>query len=80
MPTADPRPRKKSRRVVLGEGHPWFSTTPGHGPYDTVQLTRERVAESILLRGGEKLVPLKFKNLGNWARVRLVMEVIDDGE
>jgi hypothetical protein len=73
-------PSKKPRRVVLGEGHPWFSTTRGHGTFDTVQLTVDRVAESILLRGGEKLVPFKCGGVGNWNRVRLVLEVLADAE
>ena len=65
----------KPKRVVLGEGHPWFS---GKSGYTNVQLTKEPVASSILMRGGEQLVELRFKNIGNWNRVRLVLEVLDD--
>jgi len=72
-------PRRKSRlalrRVVLGTGHPWFSTRDG-GEYTTVTLTRHPVAQSILLREFD-WVPIKFSDIGNWNRVRLVIEVLD---
>jgi hypothetical protein len=64
---------KKPKRILLGEGHPWFSGDH----FDCVQLTVEPVPESILLRGkNRKTVPLAFRNIGNWNRVRLVLEVL----
>ena len=68
---------KKPKRIVLGEGHPWYFSTVKGGSYDAVQLTGEPVAASILLRGGEKTVPLKYSGTGNWNRVRLVLEVLE---
>lgn len=66
---------KKRKRIVLGEGHPWFCSSDG--VYDAIQLTKNRVAQSILLRGDEKTVPLELGNLGNWNRIRLIAEVIE---
>ena len=69
---------KKVRRVVLGTGHPWFHSSGSAGnSYDSVQLTAEKVANSILLRGGEKTVSFQFSDVGNWNKVRLVLEVLD---
>ena len=65
---------KKPRRVVLGVGHPWF-TAIDDSLYARVALTRTPVAQSILLRQFDWL-PLKFRNLGNWNRIRLVAEVL----
>ena len=69
---------KKVRRVVLGVGHPWFSAEKCGGgySYNGVRLTEKPVAASILMRGGEKLVDFKFSDVGNWNKVRLVLEVI----
>ena len=70
-------PIVSKRRIVLGKGHPWFfSSATSPNQMDCIQLTQKPVAQSILLRGGEKTVPLQWKNLGNWNRVRLVIEVI----
>lgn len=69
--------KRKVKRVVLGEGHPWyFTSTPRSGFYDSVQLTQKPVASSILFRGGETLVPLDWGGTGNWNRVRLVLEIL----
>jgi hypothetical protein len=65
----------KPKRVVLGEGHPWFSEFDRTG-YTAIQLTVDPVAASILLRGGEKNVNLKTGGLGNWNRIRLVAEIL----
>lgn len=68
---------KKVRRVVLGVGHPWFFVSQrGNVGYDTIYLTTAPVAQNILARGGEKLVPFKFSDVGNWNKVRLVLEVL----
>ena len=65
--------KRKVKRVVLGEGHPWyFTSTPRGGFYDSVLLTQEPVAS----RGGETLVPLDWGGTGNWNRVRLVLEIL----
>ena len=66
---------KKIKRVVLGTGHPWYSSSKG-GIYDRVELTTKPVAESILLRGGEETVPLELGDTGNWNKVRLVLEIL----
>lgn len=69
--------RKKVKRVVLGVGHPWFAYhARGEGGYDTVYLTAQPIATSILCRGGEKIVGLDIKDVGNWNKVRLVLEVL----
>ena len=62
-----PRKRKRVRRIVLGVGHPWFLR--GSCMYRTlVSLGRD---------GGDPGdVELKFGNLGNWNRIRLVAEVL----
>lgn len=67
---------KKPKRIVLGAGHPWYSGRIDGG-FSTVQLTRKPVPQSILLRGGEELVPLKHGGTGNWNKVRLVLEVLE---
>ena len=68
---------KKIRRVVLGVGHPWFYVSQkGRASYDTMNLTTAPVAQSILLRGYEETVPFKFSDVGNWNKVRLVLEVL----
>lgn len=68
---------KKIRRVVLGVGHPWFLVgQKGQAAYDTVRLTTTAVAQSVLMRGGEEFVPFKFSDVGNWNKVRLVLEVL----
>lgn len=67
---------KKVRRIVLGVGHPWYSNWKANG-YTQLQLTKDRVQEFILFRGGEPLVPFKIKNTGNYNKVRLVLEVLE---
>lgn len=69
--------KRKPKRVVLGEGHPWYSSSVRGGTYDNVQLTTKPVNVSILLRGNELTVPLKFDGTGNWNRVRLVLEILE---
>lgn len=68
------KPKKKPRRVVLGIGHPWF-TAIDDGMYARVALTRVPVSNSILLREFQ-WVPIKFREVGNWNKVRLVLEVL----
>ncbi|MDZ4250405.1 MAG: hypothetical protein U0990_09980 [Candidatus Nanopelagicales bacterium] len=66
------------KRVVLGVGYPWFSSLSNTVHYyDSVQLTARPVAASILLRGGEQTVSLHQKGVGNWNKVRLVLEVLE---
>lgn len=70
--------KKAIQRIVLGEGHPWYSASRSAGNlYDCVQLTEKPVAESILLRGGETTVPFEYGDTGNYNRVRLVLEVLE---
>ena len=66
--------RKKVKRIVLGVGYPWYFSR--RATYDCVRLTVLPVAQSILLRGGEKTVPLKIGGTGNWNKVRLVLEIL----
>jgi len=68
---------KHTKRVVLGEGHPWFFASRSDGLYDCVQLTKDPVECSLLLRSKKGLVPLKLRELGNWNRIRLVAEVLE---
>ena len=71
--------RKKPKRIVLGVGHPWYSTTEtkGYG-YTKLQLTKTPVPQSILLRRGqEELVEFDPQDTGNWNKVRLVLEVLE---
>ena len=67
---------KKPRRIVLGIGHPWYFSSTGC-LYDCIKLTEKPVAQSILLRGGEKTVPLIGGDTGNWNKVRLVLEILE---
>lgn len=67
---------KKPKRVVLATGYPWFFDANGDHVYNAIKLTASPVANSILLRGGEKLVPIPSKGFGNWNKVRLVLEVL----
>ena len=68
--------QKKVRRVVLGVGYPWYVGLR-QAQYDSVQLLVKPVAQSILLRGGETTIPLKYSGTGNWNKVRLVLEVLE---
>lgn len=61
------KPQKKIRRIVLGVGHPWFFSSYC-GEMGSVGLTKE-------FNSGQKNLRLP-KNVGNWNKVRLVMEVI----
>lgn len=68
-----------AKRIILGIGYPWYSTTQtkGHG-YTKLQLTKTPVPQSILLRQGkEELVEFDPQGTGNWNKVRLVMEVLE---
>lgn len=69
---------KKVKRIVLGVGHPWYSSTPTKGhAYTNLQMTKTPVPQSILLRQGkEELVEFDPQGTGNWNKVRLVMEVL----
>lgn len=58
---------KKVRRIVLGMGHPWFYTLSA-GQIDKIALTDHRNGAAKRLR-----VPA---NIGNWNKVRLVLEVL----
>lgn len=60
------------RRVVLGEGHPWYTNHHNLRPGMT----------EIALTGGttvtaEDFVSLSYDGTGNWNRVRLVLEVLE---
>lgn len=68
--------KKAKRRVVLGEGHPWFFSSDKRHT-DSVYLTEKPVASFILARGGETTVGIDWDDLGNWNRVRLVIEVLE---
>lgn len=70
--------RKKPKRIVLGTGYPWYSTTETKGcGYTKLQMTKTPVPESILLRQGkEELVNFEIQGTGNWNKVRLVLEVL----
>ena len=67
----------KVRRIVLGTGHPWYSSAGQSGVYDTIQLTKKPVSASILARGGAMTVELNKKDTGNYNKVRLVLEIIE---
>jgi hypothetical protein len=62
------KPKKKARRVILGVGHPWFFAREGV-QYDAVTLFEGH---------GQAGSPvyLKFRNVGNWNKVRLVLEIL----
>lgn len=68
--------KRKVKRIVLGEGHPWYSSALRGGLYDTVQLTNMPVSQAIIAREYACFVPLNYGDSGNWNRVRLVLEVI----
>jgi hypothetical protein len=68
--------KRKPRRVVLGEGYPWFTFGNGNTP-TSVALTMSAVHSSILLRKFDWVESLNLDDLGNWNRVRLVIEVLD---
>jgi hypothetical protein len=71
------KPKKKPRRVVLGVGYPWFSVDrAGRIAYDSVKLTTKPVCNSILFRGKVETVGFKFRDVGNWNKVRLVLEIL----
>lgn len=69
VPTLDrTKKKRKPRRVVLGVGHPWFFARQG-ASYDAVMLfTGHNEAGST--------VPFKFRGVGNWNKVRLVLEIL----
>ncbi len=71
-----PKPRK-ARRVVLGVGHPWFyAKIQGNAvePNGTAMfLTR---AQNVFTG----CPPIDSKGLGNWNKIRLVAEVLKEGE
>ena len=60
--------KKKVRRIVLAVGHPWFYTAWA-GTFDRVAITKERNGHAIRLR-----VPA---GIGNWNKVRLVLEIVE---
>ena len=61
--------KKKVRRVVLGVGHPWFAHKHTNIAFDSVYLTpRAGVAGSV---------PFRPTAVGNWNKVRLVLEVLE---
>ena len=59
---------KKPRRVVLGVGHPWFFARQGI------------VYDALMLFAGHNeagsTVPFKYRDVGNWNKVRLVLEIL----
>lgn len=61
------KPKRKPRRVVLGVGHPWF--------LEPTQIGRTHLCLSSK-PGGYADIGLKFGDLGNWNKVRLVLEVL----
>lgn len=63
------------KRVVLGEGHPWFFVGP-HGA--DLRLYKEPLAESILFRKHDpkNVQMINPAGLGNWNRIRLVAEIL----
>lgn len=60
--------KRKVRRVVLGVGNPWFSHKHSSIEFDCVYLTPGA--------GAAGSIPLKFRNVGNWNKVRLVLEIL----
>ena len=66
--TLNKRKRKKVRRVVLGVGHPWFFSKAQGVMFDAVYLTEHA--------GTGDSVAFKFRNVGNWNKVRLVLEIL----
>jgi hypothetical protein len=62
------KPKAKPRRVVLGVGHPWFSGS------ENVQYAK--VGLTVGAQAVWRWIPLRFKNLGNWNKIRLVAEVL----
>ena len=68
--------KRKVKRVVLGVGHPWFSSRPGEADYTDIALTKRPVAASLVLRNFE-WVGLEYANVGNWNKARLVLEILE---
>ena len=70
---------KEPKRIVLGVGYPWYSTTPTKGNgFTKLQMTKTPVPQSILLRQGkEELVEFDPQGTGNYNKVRLVLEVLE---
>jgi len=60
---------KKVRRVVLGVGHPWFTHKHTNIAFDSVYLTPKA--------GADGSVPFRPTAVGNWNKVRLVLEVLE---
>lgn len=71
LPVAKPKKTvkpKKVKRVVLGVGHPWFSSKE-HGPeFNRISLWSED--------GHGKLIGIDPKGIGGWNKIRLVAEVL----
>ena len=62
-----PKKAKKPRRVILGVEHPWF----------LINGTVGRTHICLSSKPNEDAdVVLKFRDLGNWNRIRLVAEVL----
>lgn len=59
--------KQKPRRIVLAVGHPWFYTVNA-GMFSQIGITKERNGVATKLR-----VPA---NIGNWNKVRLVLEIL----
>lgn len=70
---------KKVKRVILGVGYPWYSTTATKGTgYTVLQMTETQVPQSILFRTGkEELVEFDVRGTGNYNKCRLVLEVLE---
>lgn len=56
------------RRVVLGEGHPWFFFQVNGKALTAVGLTTEHQVP--------EWVKIDTRGLGNWNRIRLIAELL----
>lgn len=70
--TTKRKPKKKPRRVVLGVGHPWFSTGQ-IGEFDSGWVTVQLKEKDHYAAWNKAL---RLSDLGRYNRVRLVAEVL----
>lgn len=55
------------RRIVLGVGHPWFHHYKEDVMFDAISITDGDAGPTI---------PLKYRGVGGWNKVRLVLEIL----
>lgn len=70
---------KKKKRVVLGEGYPWFFGFGPSGLYAEMRLYKYPIAQNVLHVPADESDSIEIdpKNIDNSCRIRLIAEVIE---